>query len=83
MRGFAVLMADRTAGWAASGQLSHEADRLQVTPTQTEYTFEAARKSRLQATFLSPSIPTDFDLLAQPVTISHGRPPQPRKSRTQ
>ena len=40
---------------------------LQVTPTQTEYTFEAAGV-RLQATFLSPSIPTDLDLLAQPVT---------------
>ena len=40
---------------------------LQVTPTQSEYTFEAAGV-RLQATFLSPSIPTDLDLMAQPVT---------------
>ncbi len=40
---------------------------LHVTPTQTEYTFQAAGVS-LQATFLSPSIPTDLDLLAQPVT---------------
>src|SRR6266702_3629117 len=40
---------------------------LQITPTQTQYTFEAAGV-RLQATFLSPSIPTDLDLLAQPVT---------------
>ncbi len=40
---------------------------LQVTPTQTKYMFEAAGV-RLQATFLSPAIPTDLDLLAQPVT---------------
>jgi hypothetical protein len=40
---------------------------LQVTPTQTKYTFEAGGV-RLQATFLSPAIPTDLDLLAQPVT---------------
>ncbi len=40
---------------------------MQVTPTQTEYTFEAAGV-RLQTTFLSPSIPTGLDLLAQPVT---------------
>jgi len=40
---------------------------LQLTPTQTKYTFEAAGV-RLQATFLSPAIPTDLDLLAQPVT---------------
>jgi hypothetical protein len=39
---------------------------LYVTPTQTEYTFQAAGV-RLQATFLSPSIPTDLDLLARPV----------------
>ena len=40
---------------------------LQVTPLQTKYTFEAAGV-RLQATFLSPAIPTDLDLLATPVT---------------
>ncbi|HEY0161334.1 MAG TPA: DUF4965 domain-containing protein, partial [Edaphobacter sp.] len=40
---------------------------LHVTPTQTVYMFEAAGV-QLQATFLSPSIPTDLDLLAQPVT---------------
>ena len=40
---------------------------LHVTPTQTEYTFQAAGV-RLQAPFLSPSIATDLDLLAQPVS---------------
>ncbi|WP_263410541.1 glutaminase family protein [Terriglobus tenax] len=40
---------------------------LHVTPLQTEYTFAAAGV-RLQAEFLSPSIPTDLELMARPVT---------------
>ena len=44
-----------------------EQKSLTIAPLHTIYTFEAGGV-RLTATFLTPSIPTDVDLLAQPVT---------------
>ncbi len=69
MRGFARIDGTpyRWMGRSPDAIPAMKQTGLQVTPTQTEYTFEAAGV-RLQTTFLSPSIPTDLDLLAQPVT---------------
>ena len=69
MRGFARIdgTAYRWMGRSPGTTPAMKQTALQVTPTQTECTFEAAG-IRLQATFLSPSMPTDLDLLAQPVT---------------
>ena len=69
MRGLARIdgTAYRWMGRAPGTAPAMKQTALQVIPLQTEYTFEATGV-RLQATFLSPSIPTDLDLLAQPVT---------------
>ncbi|WP_263416009.1 glutaminase family protein [Terriglobus albidus] len=69
MRGY--LRVDGTSyrwmGRSPGSIAAMEQKALHVTPTQTEYTFEGGGV-RLRAIFLSPSLPTDLDVLARPVT---------------
>lgn len=46
----------------------HHIDQDQVFPTTTEYVFYVAEAVQLTVKFITPSIPTDLDILAQPIT---------------